>query len=123
MRALIIDDDADLLELYTMYLEEANFSVVPCEEGLDGFLSSIGEQYDLIISDLNMPIISGQELILEIRDGVNSRTPIIVVSGFVNEEVRAELKKLGHIYFVEKPIERQQLLAAINETLKKEADS
>lgn len=120
MRALIIDDEVDLLDLYTMFLEEAGFSVEPCEEGLDGFLSSIGENYDLIISDLNMPVISGQELLLEIRDGINKETPIIVVSGYVNDEVRQEMENLGHIYFVSKPIERDPFLKTVQAILDRE---
>ena len=119
-KALIIDDDADLLELYTMYLESADFTVDACQEGLDGFLDSIGQKFDLIISDLNMPVISGQELLLEIRDGINKTTPIIVVSGFVNEQIKNEMLGLGHIYFVDKPIDKEQLLSVIQTILTKE---
>lgn len=113
LNALVIDDEPEILRLYESVLNKSRFNMDQHTNGAEGFLSLADKKYDFIICDLSMPIITGQELLLEVRASLNASTPIIVVSGYINQPIRALLEKLGNIYFLNKPFLRRDLLAII----------
>lgn len=72
--------------------------------------------YDMITLDLNMPSLDGVSIVesLSSTDGPNARTPIIVVSAYLSEEIEASLKQLGVRFFLGKPFDASDLVAAVN---------
>ncbi|HZX31925.1 MAG TPA: response regulator [Rhodocyclaceae bacterium] len=81
MRILVVDDDAMAGEMTAAVLEEMGHEVVLAEDGVDaaGKLNGDGG-IDMVISDLNMPLISGIDLFRELRDQ-GSRLPFILLTG------------------------------------------
>lgn len=118
MKVVVVDDDPDMLEIY-----KKKFAKI--EASFDYFLSPIAglnailcNKYDLIITDLKMPHKSGQELITFLRKVVYDHiVPIIVISGFVDDEVKQSLSEFKSIKIFSKPAPWPDLIPYIKQTL------
>jgi signal transduction histidine kinase/ActR/RegA family two-component response regulator len=115
---LVVDDDDSLLEYMEEMLSENGYEVVRSENGeaaLNRFLRS-PEKFNMVITDQTMPKVAGTELskkLLEIRPNI----PIILLTGhseLINETQR---KDLGICAYLEKPIDPDQLLKIISESM------
>ena len=88
-RILVVDDEADIAGAYEMALNNAGFSTVKSFDGLDALSKIRNEDFDLIVTDLKMPRLSGVELIEGLRkkeEGVH-KAPIIISSGFIDDYI------------------------------------
>ena len=103
IKILVIDDDIDLCNSIKFFFEDHDSEVYSANDGLTGVQLFQSVQPDLVLVDLNMPMVGGDKVISEISS-VSSSTPIIVVSGtgVIKEAVRA--LNLGAWDFVTKPI-------------------
>ena len=88
---LLVDDDPTIRDLLSMQLEEAGFKAQQAEDGIDGLVKLRDELPKVIISDLQMPRMSGIEFISVVRRRFPS-IPVIVLSGSVPSELPAEIK-------------------------------
>jgi CheY-like chemotaxis protein len=81
MRILLVDDDAMAGEMTGAILEDLGYQVVLAENGVDAAsIFSDPEEFDMVISDMNMPMISGIDLFHEFREqGIN--IPFILLTG------------------------------------------
>jgi CheY-like chemotaxis protein len=80
MHILVVDDDALAGEMTGSILEDAGFRVTLSDNGLDA-MDRLGQaDYDLVVSDMNMPMVDGLELFATLREQGN-HTPFILVSG------------------------------------------
>lgn len=113
IHALVIDDEPEILKLYEAVFDKSSYNLEQYTNSGEGFLSLSTKKYDFIICDLSMPIITGQELLLEVRASINAPTPIIVISGYISAPIRTLLTRLGNIYFLDKPFRRKDLLSII----------
>ncbi len=111
---LIIDDENELESIYRAHLNkidaEVTFSNHPQKawKNLDKFT------YDLIVTDLKMPIISGDEFIHIVRSSrTNLNTPIILCSGYIDKKTSTELTRESKVYFLSKPFTQKSLLDLI----------
>jgi len=75
------------------------------------------EQVDLILLDLNLPDINGQQLLRFIRKGGNT-TPVIVISGFITKEVLQDILATGVSSAMTKPVDANRLLATMRNVLR-----
>ena len=85
------------------------------EEALDKFKSN-PELFSLLITDQNMPAISGDKLVLEIRK-LSNKIPIILCTGFSDTIDSESAKNIGVDVFVSKPLEKKQLIGIVNEVI------
>ena len=93
-RILILDDDVDFNSLLTDIFSQAGYDVTP-ELDPQKALALIREfQFDLVVTDQRMPGISGKDFLRELKK-VQPRTPIIMVSGFLDNETIRELIREG----------------------------
>ena len=118
MRLLIIEDDKNLIRLLKTALKPAGYAVDTAESGEKGLNLALTNNYDLIITDYNLPRVSGREIIEKIRcEGQN--TPILVLS--VRSEIndRVELLNLGADDYLAKPFTLAELLARIKALLRR----
>jgi two-component system copper resistance phosphate regulon response regulator CusR len=115
---LIVEDEQRLAEILKKQLEESGFNP---EIALDGY---IGKQlveknrYNLIILDINLPLINGYDLCKEIRK-TNSKIPIIMLTALGTPDNKVEGFDVGADDFVIKPFDFRELLARINVFLKR----
>jgi CheY-like chemotaxis protein len=87
---LLVDDDPTIREILSMELEEAGFKAQQAEDGIDGLMKLRDELPKVIISDLQMPRMSGIEFISVVRRRFPS-IPVIVLSGSIPRELPAEI--------------------------------
>jgi DNA-binding NtrC family response regulator len=115
-KALVIDDDVATLELMRFQLEAEKFEVSTAENAREG-LSLIKEiEFDIILTDLNLPDISGIEMVKQAKE-LLPETEIIMVTGFGSTEKAIEATKAGAFYYVEKPIEFEELIVLIEKAI------
>lgn len=115
---LVIDDEVSLNEIYSKFLAKIGAVVTFCDHPQKGWHAIDKEEYDLIITDLKMPVISGDEFISITRSSkLNAHTPIILCSGHINKLVITEMARESKIYFLAKPFESASLLELIKKAL------
>lgn len=104
-RVLWVDDDPNLTASYARQLRREGIEVVPASDGMQGYWLAVTMRPDLIITDLRMPRWEGDELIDCLA--TNKETagiPRIVLSGYVNEEVRRRMMHRGVEAVLDKPV-------------------
>ena len=119
--ALIVDDSTSMRQMVGMTLRSAGFSVVEGgngQEALDKLKSQAGGKVDLIITDLNMPVMDGLTFIKQVRGQAPSRfTPILMLTTESLDSRKAEGKAAGATGWIVKPFNPEQLLKVIEKVL------
>ncbi|MEA3383934.1 MAG: response regulator [Campylobacterota bacterium] len=118
LKVLYVEDEIELRD--TTYNSFGVFvkDVVLASNGQDGLEKFQNDTFDLVITDLSMPVMTGTQMIKEIRKE-NTEVPIIVTTAFgsQNEEVE-ELTKIGMTTYLMKPVDIRELINTIYETVK-----
>lgn len=118
-RVLIIDDEDLVRSAFRMALERAGFEIMEAAGGRLGVECLVEHGADLVIADLIMPDKDGFETIEEIRN-LQPAIPIIVVTGggpAGPQRLMDRAKRMGIGTTLKKPVNRRELLAAVNEAL------
>jgi len=119
MPKLLLAEDNDLSrELLTRRLENAGYQIIPVANGKEAVLAARQFRPDLILMDLEMPIMDGRAAIRALKtDPHTFRIPIIVVTSHNAPENVAEAVSAGCQAFETKPVILHRLLERISETL------
>ena len=116
---LIAEDDfAISLALKTILQNNINCHLTVCYNGQEAIDSLGGQSYDLVLSDWNMPVKTGQQLLEHIR--ANKKTealPFIMLTARADRDSVIDAAKLGVTDYIHKPFNRQQLIAKIKQVL------
>jgi len=118
MRLLLIEDDKDIIHLLSIALKSLCFAVDTAQDGGTGLNLALSNRYDLIITDYNLPILNGREIIESIRSE-NKSTPILVLSVRSEIDDRVDLLNLGADDYLTKPFTLSELLARIKALLRR----
>lgn len=121
-KILVIDDEKDFVEMFTMRLRASGFDVSAAVDGKAGLEKARRERPDLIIADIVLPGMDGIELCRTVkREAMFASVPVILLSG-KDQRTTDGLKNLSiaDAYF-EKPAEDEALMSKIKELLKKAA--
>jgi CheY-like chemotaxis protein/DNA-directed RNA polymerase subunit RPC12/RpoP len=116
---LLVDDDPTIREILSMELEEAGFKAQQAEDGIDGLVKLRDELPKVIISDLQMPRMSGIEFISVVRRRFPS-IPVIALSGSIPSEFPAEAKP--DVWFEKGGLQVHALLQAVHDLVRKTPD-
>jgi two-component system response regulator HydG len=111
-RILLIDDDGGVRESMERMLRGAGHLVQSAATGEDGFELARGGGFDVVLSDMRMPGISGLDLLRRLRDS-RVDSAFIVMTGFGTVDTAVEAMKLGAVDFVQKPFFRDELLMRV----------
>jgi two-component system response regulator HydG len=111
-RILVIDDDPGVRESMERMLRAAGYTVQSASTGEEGFDLARGGAFDVILSDMRMPGLSGLEVLQKLRD-VRVDAAFIVMTGFGTIDTAVEAMKLGAVDFVQKPFFRDELLLRV----------
>lgn len=117
-KALLIDDDVATLELMKFQLDAEGFDVTTAENGTKGLDFIREKEFDIILTDLNLPDLSGIEMVQRSKE-VSPDTEIIMVTGYGSVEKAIEATKAGAFYYVEKPVEFEELLVLIEKAIER----
>ncbi len=117
-RALVIDDDKATLDLMEFQLRAEGFHVTKAENGQQGLQYIEENDFDIILTDLQLPGLSGIEIVERSKE-ISPDTEIIMVTGFGSTEKAIEATKAGAFYYVEKPVEFEELIVLIEKAIER----
>ncbi len=119
---LVIDDEADLIELVRYNLEREGYAVLGAADGESGFSRAISEKPDVIVVDLMLPGIDGLEVCRMLRsENATSRIPIIMLTAKISEADRIVGLEFGADDYMTKPFSPRELTARIKALLRRSA--
>ncbi len=121
-KALVIDDDISTLELMKFQLDAEGFKVTTAERGQEGIKLVEENEFDIILTDLNLPDFDGIEMVRRCKE-ISPDTEIIMVTGFGSTEKAIEATKAGAFHYIEKPIEFEELLLLIEKAIDRKRQS
>ena len=117
---LVVEDSPMMRQLLVFALARIKrIQVTEAEDGVDALRKLATNRYDLIMTDINMPIMDGLKLVKRIRSDVNhASTPIIIITTEGSTEDRQRAMALGANAYITKPIQAPQVIQKVKELLK-----
>jgi len=116
---LVVEDSPMMRQLLVFALARIKqLTVTEAEDGVDGLRKLAQGKFDLIITDINMPIMDGLKLVQRIRsDETHKDVPIIIITTEGSQEDRQRAMALGATAYITKPIQAPQVIAKVKELL------
>jgi len=126
-RLLVADDDLPMRHLLAGELRRAGYQVVECGDGasLVKRLASVflrdarPDPFDLVVSDVRMPGLSGLEILEALQDRAGL-PPMILITAFGDRETHLRAERLGAVAMIDKPFRIPDLVALVNRTVHEE---
>ena len=112
---LYVEDNEQLKNIKLEMFNEIFKKVVYAENGYEGLMKYQEEHFDLVITDINMPVMDGLEMIEKIQK-TDPCQSVIVLSAYAEIEYLTKLSKLNIYCFLTKPVDRKKLLLKIYES-------
>ena len=114
---LVVEDDQDINRLLCRILQGGGYDVRPAFSGSEAVLWAEQYDYDLVLLDLMLPGLTGEEFIAQMRK--KKTMPIIVLSAKAGLEDRVNVLKLGADDFIPKPFDNDEVLARVEAQLRR----
>ncbi len=118
-KIFVVEDEPDISGLLVKILEGANYRVVQAFSGTEAGLLLEKETPDLILLDLMLPGMSGEELLAEIREKRHSNVPVLIISAKDTLRDKVALLQSGADDYITKPFEPEEVLARIQAALRR----
>jgi len=117
MKCLLIDDNKDITDAISFFFQTENISCTVCNEGKEGLVAIKSMEHDLVLLDLAMPDFSGYDIIKELQtnDLIKKIKVLIITASSMNEKRLEEMKKMGVLDILRKPV----TLETLKDTIKK----
>lgn len=117
---LVVEDSPMMRQLLVFALARVKrIAVTEAEDGVDALRKLASNRYDLILTDINMPIMDGLKLVKRIRsDAQHQNVPIIIITTEGSTEDRQRAMALGANAYITKPIQAPQVIQKVKELLK-----
>ena len=118
--ALVVEDSPTMRQLIVFALRRIRgLEVLEADDGVDALRKMAATKLDIILTDINMPIMDGLKLVKRVRtDPVHKDTPIIIITTEGAEEDRQRALALGANAYITKPSQAPQVIAKVKELLK-----
>jgi DNA-binding response OmpR family regulator len=116
-QVLLIDDDTELVGMFTEYLEQEGFRVACAHDGETGAREALSGQYAIVILDVMMPRVNGIETLRRIRAA--SRIPVLMLTGRGDDADRILGLELGADDYVTKPCTPREMTARVRAILRR----
>jgi len=122
-QCLIVEDSPMMRQLLVFALSRVKqIKVTEADDGVDGLKKLAANKFDIILTDINMPIMDGLKLVKRVRtDPVHKDVPIVIITTESAEEDRQRALSLGANAYITKPIQAPQVIAKVRELLGIEA--
>ena len=117
---LVVEDSPTMRQLIIFALKRLRDSrVVEASDGVDGYKKLSQEKFDIIITDINMPVMDGLKLVSLIRRDLNHRNvPIVIITTEGAMEDKQRAMALGANAYITKPIQASMVLTTVKQLLK-----
>ncbi len=127
LRVLIAEDDDDFRAALCEGFHDAGYVVTSCRHGMDLVrelrrleVPARPEEFDVIVSDIRMPGVTGLSVLAGLRE-IEGVPPIILITAFGDEETHAEARRLGAAALLNKPFEMTELLEQARDAISSRA--
>jgi len=118
-KILIVEDDESVQILLKLFLIRLSHNIIEAKNGLEGIGMARQFKPDVIIADLNMPILDGIEMLKVLKaDPSTAHIPVVVFTGTSGEQ-QQKASEAGAVTVLSKPISRQDLIQVIDSVLSK----
>ena len=115
---LVVEDDAPLRRMISLFLRAAGYRVCAAEDGPTGLALARDERPDLVLLDLMMPGLDGWEVLRRIKgDALTAAIPVLVLTASVEAPLTEQALRLGATRFLAKPIDSRVLVEIVDEVL------
>jgi len=120
LTCLVVEDSPMMRQLLVFALARIkNLRVVEADDGFDGLRKLAAQKFDIIVTDINMPIMDGLKLVKRVRsDPAHQDTPIVIITTEGAKEDRQRALALGANAYITKPIQAPQVIAQVKLLLK-----
>lgn len=115
---LVADDDEDILQLVDWALRDAGYDVMTATDGLQALRSTVADKPDLLVLDLGMPGLEGDQ-VLRILHARGDAPPIIFLSARASASDRGEGLRMGAADYMIKPFDISELVARVQNALRR----
>jgi two-component system, chemotaxis family, chemotaxis protein CheY len=116
---LTVDDSPSIRQMVKVTLTSAGHNVIEAGDRAQGLEKAKSNRLDLVITDLNMPVMNGLELIRALRAlPALLGLPIVFLTTESNDVVKQEAKKAGATGWITKPFKQEQLLAVVSKLVR-----
>ncbi len=118
--ALVVEDSPTMRQLIVFALRRIRgLEVLEADDGVDALRKLAASKLDIILTDINMPIMDGLKLVKRVRsDEALKAIPIVIITTEGAEEDRQRALALGANAYITKPIQAPQVIAKVKELLK-----
>jgi DNA-binding NtrC family response regulator len=116
-RLLIVDDDPNTLASLARAFRLAGHQATVCDHAARALELIKSENFDLILSDVVMPVKDGISLLEDLRN-LGPHPPVVMISGQANVEMAVKATRLGAVDFLEKPLSTDKLLLTVDNALR-----
>lgn len=118
MKSILYVDDANSMRKLVELVIGNDYDLVMAEDGEKGLAAAKQQQFDLVISDINMPNMNGLELLEALRQEANYKfTPILMMTTEASPEMKAKGKALGATGWLVKPFDPQKIDGIIQKVI------
>lgn len=115
-KIMVVDDEQNIREIISEFLEEMGYSVTVAVDGLDALEKVAYGQYDLYIIDVYMPRMGGLELIGKLKE-IQPLAVIIVTTGYSSIDVAIKAIRTGAYHYLTKPVQAEELIKVVESGL------
>ena len=118
MRVLTVDDSRTILAMLHHTLSNAGFEVLQAEDGEKGLEVLKNESVDVVITDINMPVMDGIEFIKQVRaTGTHNNLPILILTTETSQDKRDQGRAAGGTGWIVKPFDPDKLISVIHKVV------
>ena len=115
---LAVDDSASMRQMVAFTLKSAGYNVVEAVDGQDAYEKSNGRDFDLVLTDQNMPRMDGLQLIKLLRELPSyAKTPILMLTTESSDEMKAKGRAAGANGWLVKPFDPQRLIEVVKKVI------
>ena len=116
MNILVVDDEEGARELFNTILTDEGYEVALANSGADALTLFKNKPFNLVITDIKMPVMDGLQLLQEIRN-MGSKTDVIMVTAYGEVESYLKAMSLGAAEYINKPIRIKELKRIVHKVL------
>jgi two-component system chemotaxis response regulator CheY len=119
MKAILaVDDSRSLRQMVSFSLKSAGYGVTEAADGVEALELAQRQQFDLVLTDQNMPNMDGLTLIQRLRQMPNfKRTPILMLTTESGDEMKSKGRAAGATGWIVKPFDPERLLAVVKKVI------
>lgn len=115
---LTVDDSASMRQMVGFTLRTAGYQVVEAADGEEGYNKALGQEFNLILTDQNMPRMDGLTLVKKLREHAKLKsTPILMLTTESSDEMKQAGRRAGATGWLVKPFDPNKLLEVIGKVL------